>query len=101
MSDIKFPPGSLEYVPSTENRFPMLKVHSELLGDRFICVNEPMAEDMDPYDALARLLAAAPDLLAALLAVLSWIDDYCETSGFEAVEAQADAAILKAFGEDV
>lgn len=47
----------------------------------------------------ARLIAAAPDLLAALLAVLHWIDDNCETTGFEAVEAMADAALAKAGAE--
>jgi hypothetical protein len=46
----------------------------------------------------ATLIAAAPELLDALKAVLQWIDDYCETTGFESVEAQADAAIAKAEG---
>lgn len=50
-------------------------------------------------DANARLIAAAPDLLAALQAVLHWIDDNCETTGFDAVEAQADAALAKAGAE--
>ena len=36
------------------------------------------------------------ELLEALKAVLQWIDDNCETTGFETVEAQADAAIVKA-----
>ena len=53
----------------------------------------------DSGAANARLIAAAPELLEALEAVLRWIDDYCETTGFEAVEAQADAAIAKATGE--
>lgn len=44
----------------------------------------------------ARLIAAAPELLEALQAVLHWIDDNCETTGFEAVEAMADAALAKA-----
>lgn len=47
-----------------------------------------------------RLIAAAPDLLAALQAVLQWIDDNCETTGFDGVEAQADAAIAKATGRE-
>lgn len=49
--------------------------------------------------ANARLIAAAPELLEALMAVLRWIDDNCETTGFEAVEAQADAALAKAGAE--
>ena len=36
------------------------------------------------------------ELLEALKATLQWIDDNCETTGFETVEAQADAAIAKA-----
>lgn len=48
------------------------------------------------FAANARLIAAAPDLLEALREVLQWIDDYCETTGFEAVERKADAAIAKA-----
>jgi hypothetical protein len=39
------------------------------------------------------LRAQRDQLLKALQSVLQWIDDNCETSGFEAVEAQADAAI--------
>lgn len=49
--------------------------------------------------ANARLIAAAPDLLAALQAVLHWIDDNCETTGFDAAEAMADAALAKAGAE--
>lgn len=44
------------------------------------------------------LQAQRDELLAALKSVLNWIDDNCETSGFDAVEAQADAAIAKAEG---
>jgi mono/diheme cytochrome c family protein len=43
--------------------------------------------------------SAEPELLAALQAVLRWIDDNCETTGFDAVEAQADAALAKAGAE--
>jgi hypothetical protein len=39
------------------------------------------------------------DVLAALKAVLQWVDDNCETTGFEMVEAQADAAIAKVEGD--
>ena len=48
------------------------------------------------FEANARLIAAAPELLEALQAVLHWIDDNCETTGFDAVEAMADAALAKA-----
>ncbi len=44
-----------------------------------------------------RLLAVEAqreELLKALKSVLQWIDDNCETTGFEEIEAQADAAIL-------
>ena len=50
-------------------------------------------------DALKGAAAAAPDLLAALQAVLHWIDENCETTGFEEVEAVADAALAKAGAE--
>ena len=56
------------------------------------------AEDKEGK-ANAKLIAAAPDLLAALLAVLHWIDDNCETTGFEEVEDMADAALAKAGAE--
>lgn len=59
----------------------------------------PVGTHSGEFDrADAHLVAAAPELLEALEAVLRWIDDYCETTGFEAVEAQADAAIAKATG---
>lgn len=64
-----------------------------------------LAEDDTSLDAdqeakaNAKLIAAAPDLLTALQAVLHWIDDNCETTGFEAVEALADAALEKAGAE--
>lgn len=39
------------------------------------------------------------ELVNALKAVLHWIDDNCETTGFEAAEAMADAALAKAGAE--
>ena len=50
-------------------------------------------------DAAKRVLAQRDELLAVLKSVLNWIDDNCETSGFDVIEAQADAAIAKAGGE--
>ncbi len=44
------------------------------------------------------LKAQRDELLAALKLVLGWIDDWCETTGFETIEAQADEAIAKAEG---
>lgn len=46
----------------------------------------------------AHALRCHHELLEALQKVLQWIDDNCETTGFDAVEAQADAAIAKATG---
>jgi hypothetical protein len=50
-------------------------------------------------DALKGAAAAAHELLTALQAVLRWIDDNCETTGFEEAEALADAALAKAGAE--
>lgn len=50
----------------------------------------------------ARLLAAAPDLLAVLEALASvavWDDDYTTREEFEPISAKVDAAIKKARGE--
>jgi hypothetical protein len=46
-----------------------------------------------------RLKAQRDELLATLKEVLQWIDDNCETTGFESVEAQADAAIANVEGD--
>lgn len=70
--------------------------------DEWVTIYAPrwMETGLDKHEqsANARLIAAAPDLLAALKSVLNWIDDNCETSGFDAIEAQADTAIAKAEG---
>ena len=53
----------------------------------------------DRVSELVRVKAQRDELVAALKSVLNWIDDNCETSGFDVIEAQADAAIAKAGGE--
>ena len=67
-------------------------------GRRLVCWAQVMRGD-EQAKADAKLIEAAPDLLAALIAVLHWIDDNCETTGFATVEAQADAALEKAGAE--
>lgn len=52
----------------------------------------------DEDGANARLIAAAPELLAALETLVSWADNDPERNGYDFVQ-QARAAIAKAKGE--
>lgn len=52
----------------------------------------PLAEQ------IVNALNQRDQLLSALNAVLQWIDDYCETTGFDQIEAQANAAIANVTG---
>ena len=58
---------------------------------------EPGDVDRAQAEANARLIAAAPDLLAALQAMLTALD--CESVSYREIEA-AEAAIAKAEGRD-
>lgn len=74
-------------------------------AERLVCVNA--TEDADPRgyyatDANARLIAAAPDLLAALLLLKSWVDnwspDFTNDPEWPGDAEKIRAAIAKAEG---
>lgn len=61
-------------------------------------------ECVDNYQANARLIAAAPDLLEALIAARNIVEKWCHTQGdsqtlFDEYLAPIDTAIAKAKGE--
>ena len=59
-------------------------------------LKEALAVACIERDDALQASAVNQGLLEALKAVLQWIDDQCETTGFEVIEAQADAAIAAA-----
>ena len=69
------------------------------MGDRshLVATVANWSEDTEAY---ARLIAAAPDLLAALIELRKVeLEDAADASGILSLRAKADAAIAKAKGE--
>ncbi len=91
MADTKHTPGPWR----VETGYP--SVSSRQAPDLALCNDQaiPMSERL----ANARLIAAAPCLLAALQAVVAWMDAPDESAFSDEQLAQARAAIAKATGE--
>lgn len=90
---MKHTPGPWTFVQGGSGNFPTWNVR---IGSNLITL--PFASSMDTLDADARLIAAAPDLLSALNAMLTHIgmdEDEWNKPTFD----QARAAIAKATGE--
>lgn len=107
MSEVKHTPGPWEYVQSTEHHGPYISSYAGDVADCYTMSN-PMAASIrnggDSYpvtfqgeqaEANARLISAAPDLLAALKA----LRNACIGMVPECAP-MVDAAILKAEGEE-
>ena len=65
MSETKHTSGPWIY-SKDERYFPRVEFPAARLEGRYLTVNEPTGEVMGVYEANARLIAAAPELLAAL-----------------------------------
>lgn len=106
MSEAKFTPGPWQYRPNRFDDWGTVRA-----GEDFICqakhphyAEEVLAEhrrlETDPWEANARLIAAAPDLYEALYRIVDSVarcesGDVCQTSDFD----DARAALAKARGE--
>lgn len=96
MSKTKHTPGPWIY-SKNERYFPRVEFPAARLEDRYLTVNEPVGEVMGVYEANARLIAAAPDLLAAgreALALLEGMGAGVNDKGY----ADLTAAIAAATG---
>lgn len=84
----------------------MLSPYQYVLGEptrgRILARGNPIIDDCNPTIANARLIAAAPDLLAALTRLLDSPDLGLESLEPETIEAceQAHAALAKARGHE-
>lgn len=97
----KHTPGPWKYDPKDGS----LDSLSDVAVGRFHSGRDDMGSDMRPRKADARLIAAAPELLAALEGVIAWAIEHEEGSAFVAnvrkpIEFEkARAALAKARGE--
>ena len=72
-------------------------------GSNLPIVNDVWGKTLAQADANARLIAAAPDLLAALAQLLAEVDDMTKRAGWAGNGGRdmARAAISRALGDDV
>lgn len=63
-------------------------------------LNEPQSFHAERQKANARLIAAAPDLLAALRTLMAWVDENVDYVEADPLLRVARAAIAKALGKD-
>lgn len=81
---------------------PLKSIYCEQLGFQIGFVNtDRKSVDIEAHDN-AQLIAAAPDLLAALRFILAFYEPgqtYLDTEAWKRAEASARAAVAKATGE--
>ncbi len=96
MSDTKFTPAPWQFHIGGSGDYPTWSVH---IGRGI--VHLPGIEPMEVMDANARLIAAAPELYAALAAIFEWADPYTlpNCGEHEADVEAARIALAKARGE--
>lgn len=89
--DVRTPPNEPAYIAG----YDVVSDHGTIIGNEGICCGEH-------DEANARLIAAAPELLAALRSARAWVAQYAELRGHEAASASMlrviDPAIAKAEG---
>ena len=95
----KHTPGPWIY-SKDERYFPRIEFPAARLDDQYLTVNEPTGEVMEIYEANARLIAAAPELLERLSWAIKFIDTYAAKQAGPATPElnKARAAIAKATG---